>query len=503
MASIILIKGDDTNWNDQQSFVINLDTTLDLTQGFSAQFTIGNIVKEFDSIVDNKIYPVLTNKETSQLPLGYINGVLKIYDSKKRIKTIKSNIPFVVQKGVFTSNKDINADSESLPIEEINLTINSTDIIDYNSIVNKPVLNGHELKGEVVLTKSDIGLSNADNTSDLNKPISIAVQNALDNKTDKSDLEETNTRVEANSTELTGIKADIAELNTELETKATSEELAKAIESIDTTAFATKEELKEVSDSIPNISNLAAKDEIPTKTSELTNDSGFLTEHQSLENYALKVELPVKVSELENDSKFITEAKVEEAISKIDIPTVPTEVSAFNNDAKYTTLEEVSKVGYLTEHQDISDLATQEELETLEAKIPTKVSQLVNDSDFLTSVPSNYVTETELSQTLNTYITNNQFNTVSEEIAQLTEQVGLNTSELEEKADKTETNSALNLKVNRNELNQVAFTGSYSDLTGTPSIVTSDEITKIKKLTQAEYDALKTKDEATWYVIAG
>lgn len=36
--------------------------------------------------------------------------------------------------------------------------------------------------GIVVLDKSDIGLSNVDNTSDVDKPISNAVQNALNNK---------------------------------------------------------------------------------------------------------------------------------------------------------------------------------------------------------------------------------------------------------------------------------------------------------------------------------
>lgn len=40
--------------------------------------------------------------------------------------------------------------------------------------------------------------------------------------------------------------------------------------------------------------------------SELTNDVGYLTEHQSLADYALKKEIPTKVSELENDSKYLT-----------------------------------------------------------------------------------------------------------------------------------------------------------------------------------------------------
>lgn len=38
------------------------------------------------------------------------------------------------------------------------------------------------------------------------------------------------------------------------------------------------------------------RDSIPTKTSQLTNDSNFLTEHQNLDGYALKSELDDKVS---------------------------------------------------------------------------------------------------------------------------------------------------------------------------------------------------------------
>lgn len=40
-------------------------------------------------------------------------------------------------------------------------------------------------QGDVTLTKTDVGLGNVDNTSDLNKPVSTATQNALDNKVDK------------------------------------------------------------------------------------------------------------------------------------------------------------------------------------------------------------------------------------------------------------------------------------------------------------------------------
>ena len=82
-----------------------------------------------------------------------------------------------------------------------------------------------------------------------------------------------------------------------------------------------------------DISGKADKSEIPTKTSELTNDSGFLTQHQDLTQYALKSEIPV----------------------------VPANVSAFTND-----------VGYLTQHQSLADYA-------LKSEIPTVTNDFTND----------------------------------------------------------------------------------------------------------------------------
>ena len=43
------------------------------------------------------------------------------------------------------------------------------------------------------------------------------------------------------------------------------------------------------------IADLAATNQIPTKTSDLTNDSGFLTEHQSLDGYATSEYVNAKV----------------------------------------------------------------------------------------------------------------------------------------------------------------------------------------------------------------
>ncbi len=53
--------------------------------------------------------------------------------------------------------------------------------------INNPIVTSVAGKdGDVILDKNDVGLSNVDNTSDLNKPISTATQTALNSKYDAS-----------------------------------------------------------------------------------------------------------------------------------------------------------------------------------------------------------------------------------------------------------------------------------------------------------------------------
>lgn len=125
--------------------------------------------------------------------------------------------------------------------------------------------------------------------------------------------------------------------------------------------------------------------------------------------YATKSELPTKVSQLQNDSKFITRDEVpktdlSEYAKKSELPKVPTKVSAFTNDA-----------GYLTEHIDISGKADKNhthsqyltEHQSLAAY--AKKSEIPDVSDFITSIPSEYITESELnakSYATKTYVDN-------------------------------------------------------------------------------------------------
>ena len=81
---------------------------------------------------------------------------------------------------------------------------------------------------------------------------------------------------------------------------------------------------------------------VPTKTSQLENDSGFITASDI-------PTIPTATSQLTNDSGFITSS---------DIPTIPTKTSELTNDS-----------GFITQ-----------------AAIPTKVSQLANDRGFTTNI---------------------------------------------------------------------------------------------------------------------
>ena len=64
---------------------------------------------------------------------------------------------------------------------------------------------------------------------------------------------------------------------------------------------------------------------IPTKVSQLTNDSGYLTQHQDISGKANIADL----------AAVATSGSYNDLSNKPTIPTVPTNVSAFNNDASY------------------------------------------------------------------------------------------------------------------------------------------------------------------------
>ena len=93
--------------------------------------------------------------------------------------------------------------------------------------------------------------------------------------------------------------------------------------------------------------------DIPTKVSDLTNDSGFITSYT-------ETDPTVPAWAKQSTKPTYTAEEVGALPDTTVIPTVPTNVSAFANDA-----------GYLTEHQSLDGLATEDYVDNQIAAIPT------------------------------------------------------------------------------------------------------------------------------------
>ena len=178
---------------------------------------------------------------------------------------------------------------------------------------------------------------------------------------------------------------------------------------------------------ITNDSGFITSAALPTKTSDLTNDSGFITNQvNNLANYydqtAINsmfnaLDVPTKTSELTNDSGFLTSipiasastlggvkignginvaadgtisAAISASLDWNDIANKPTGVSYWTNDAGYITSADIPTK--------TSDLDNDSGFVT-SADVPTKTSDLTNDSGFITNSVSNLTNYYKKSET--------------------------------------------------------------------------------------------------------
>ena len=94
---IVIIKGDDTNFNEQVFLTFVLNTSvLDLST-FKATFSLGGIMKSFNDISSGRIEINYSSEETESMPAGKQDGVLRLIDGSGRSATIESLIPFDIQ----------------------------------------------------------------------------------------------------------------------------------------------------------------------------------------------------------------------------------------------------------------------------------------------------------------------------------------------------------------------------------------------------------------------
>lgn len=180
---------------------------------------------------------------------------------------------------------------------------------------------------------------------------------------------------------------------------------------VNLTNYYTKEEVNGL---IPDISQKADRSEIPTKVSQLLNDSKYLTEVP--DEYVTNKELEAK-GYLTEEVEPLFAASAARSINQSDITNWNGKVdkqTGMGLSEQSFTLAEKAKLAGLTNY---SDAAIRQSITNLEAKvetkankseipdisnkadrteIPTRVSQLENDSGYITSIPDNLITEEEL-----------------------------------------------------------------------------------------------------------
>ena len=179
-----------------------------------------------------------------------------------------------------------------------------------------------------------------------------------------------------------------------------------------------------------DLNSKANTSDIPTKTSELYNDSGFLTSIPS--EYVTEQEMNEAIANsssgtggtgltAEQEEQLNKIPEIETSINdineslntKANTSDIPTNTSELYNDSGFLTSIPSE---YVTEQEmneaianissggtvDLSGYATKDDLNTKAntSDIPTKTSELYNDSGFLTSIPSEYVTEQEMNEAI-------------------------------------------------------------------------------------------------------
>ena len=239
-----------------------------------------------------------------------------------------------------------------VPCNSVITVVDEGDIVLFRSASNYDVLFSAKIDEITIngqsVTKDNVGevfgaLSNVSSGGGMTPEQEEKLNNAVQISDYNADKAAQTTIDEAQNTEINKLKGDIEgkqDIIQDLNAIREGADLGKTALQEETDPIWTAEKgnyytKSEVNTSLEAKANKSEIPTVPTNVSAFTNDAGYLTEHQSLDNYYTKSEVNTSL-----------EAKA----NKTEIPTVPTNVSAFTNDA-----------GYLTEHQSLDNYYTKTE----------------------------------------------------------------------------------------------------------------------------------------------
>lgn len=273
----------------------------------------------------------------------------------------------------------------------------------------------------------------------------------------------------------------------------TKEVLAEELEKAKGT-YALKTDLSEfvrtsdISDVVrtATLNDYQLKSEMPNVTEIVNNtidSKGFLTTHQSLVDYAKKSELPID---------YVSNSKLEELKTQLTIDTsnfaTKQELQAISGSKlevdNLVTKDELNSKGYITQHQDISNLATKQSVDDVVAKVTQLENRPVTSSYDDSEIKRKLKELEDRPTTANIDTSNFVTNTQLEDKHYLTEHQSLEDyvtkSELDNKHYLTQHQDISNLAT-KQELQEVSNRQVTVD---TSNLVTKDELSSKGYLTQ-------------------
>ena len=282
---------------------------------------------------------------------------------------------------------------------------------------------------------------------------------------------------------------------------------------------------KNIYDNAVHVSGVLLADEngnvLSDENSNTINATATTESSKQIKDFSLKTGISGQEDILVQDNGVTKRIKSNELIDTVDLTGYATETFVTNKIAEASLGGEVDLSGYATKADlnnkaNVSHTHTKSDITNL--SIPTKTSQLTNDSGYITSVPSEYVTENELiakSYATETYVQNkiaeaslsggevdlsgyatkDDLNTKADKsaiptkVSQLTNDKGYLTShqDISGKADKSYVDTELAKKANKSHKH------SYNDLTDKPTIPSTSNLATKTELT----NGLATKADKT------
>ena len=175
----------------------------------------------------------------------------------------------------------------------------------------------------------------------------------------------------------------------------------------------------EVNTSLESKANKSEIPTVPTNVSAFTNDAGYLTEHQSLDNYYTKTE---------SDGKYATQVVVNEEIAAriTDIRDVKAAIESKADKSEipslngYATEQWVGQQGYLTEHQQLKTING----ETIVGNGNIEISSGEETDPIWNAEKVNYYTKTEVNASLETKANKTEIPTVPTNVSAFTNDAG-------------------------------------------------------------------------------